>query len=171
MFLLLLASGAAAAPAYNTPNSLLGVSGGTPTVVSVRGEAWMSEAASFEVGGGVTAGMLDAWLDGTEGNGDAPIFDAALRWRPRFLCVGCGERVLGTFGLGVGSVVRPDPELLGPWTWAAGPDVVATMVIWSTPTFGWHVSARGGGGAQFLGNNFRDPSPAFWAFGSVGMAF
>lgn len=161
----------AAPPSYSTPNSLIGVSGGTPAVLSVRGEAWMAEGASFEIGGGVPLRTVNAWLDNESLGPEPVIFDAALRWRPRFLCVGCGRRVLGTFGLGLGAVVTPDVELLGPWTWALGPDAVATVVAWSTPTVGWHASLRLGGGAEWQGQELRSPRPAFWGMGTLGMAF
>ena len=171
MLLPLLATAAMAGPRFHTPNSLIGVSGGIPSVVSLRGEAWMTEGATFEVGVGAPLPLLNAWLDGTAGRGEPAVFDGALRWRPRFLCVGCGQRVLGTFGVGLGGLVTPAPELLGPWRWAVGPDVAATLVAWSTPEVGWQLSARVGGGPEFVGNRFREPQPALWAFGTVGMAF
>lgn len=168
--LLLVVTAAVAAPLH-TPNSLLGVSAGTPTLVSVRGEAWMAEAASFEIGGGVPLETIEAWLDGAA-LGSSPItFDAVLRWRPRFLCVACERPLSASFGLGLGTQITPNVELLGPWTWALGPDVVATLVAWSSPTLGWHFSVRAGGGPEWTGNELRQPTPTFWAHGTLGLAF
>src|SRR5687767_13848408 len=100
--LLPLFAAAALAQGYRSPNSTVGVSVGTPWLVSLRGEAWVGDEASFEVGVG-TLGAVDQQIG----------LDWAIRWRPDFACFGCDGRVLATLGVGVGGLVTSDLALDG----------------------------------------------------------
>ena len=160
MFLIFAVSSALAQD-YQSPNSLVGVGAGTPSIVSLRGEAWFAEEASFEVGLGLPS-------DFELSNMNA---DAALRWRPDIACIGCGGRILATFGLGVGSVFGPSDGFGGPWAFAVGPDLIGTGIYWLTPQLGAQLSLRGGFGPAWVGTNFDDVGTAGWFMGSAGLAF
>src|SRR5205085_678083 len=126
---------------YQSPNATVGVSVGTPWLVSVRGESWFADEASFEIGVG-SFGAADSLIG----------LDYAIRWRPDFACFGCETRVLGTFGLGLGGTITSDIDLDGgsafddPWGWAVGPDLAGTFTYWLSPTIGLTLTGRGGGG-------------------------
>lgn len=164
--MLALLSAAAVAQGYQAPNSTLGVGVGVPWLASVRGEAWVGDEASFEVGVG-TLGLVEENLG----------LDTAVRWRPDFACFGCDGRVLATLGAGVGAIVTTDIDLSGgkafddPWAFAVGPDVAATGTYWFTPTIGFAVTGRGGIGASWVGDGFTDLGAAYWAHLTAGLAF
>ena len=152
------------------PNSLLGVSVGSPAFVSVRGETWFSAGGTVELGGGVPLATVQAWLNGNSAE-ESAMFDLALRWRPRSLCFGCGDRALLTLGFGIGGTVEPTPDFVGAWTYAAGPDVAVSGVVWASPTLGFHLTGRVGGGPSWVGTDLEELEPALWAFGTLGIAF
>ena len=162
--LALVAALSAHAQNYQSPNSTVGVSAGTPWLLSLRGEAWFANEASFEIGVG-SLGAVDQRLG----------FDYALRWRPDFACLGCETRALATFGLGVGGTIAStlafDGAVDDPWGWAVGPDLAVTGTYWLSPTIGLMLSGRGGVGAAWLGSEFDAIEPGFWAFGTGGLAF
>jgi hypothetical protein len=145
---------------YQSPNSTIGASVGTPWLVGGRGEAWFADELSAEIG----AGTLGAVGDGFG-------LDAAVRWRPDGLCFGCTSRALLTLGIGIGGTIEPAPEFDGPWQFAVGPDVAATFVYWFGPTYGLAISARGGVGPGWTGDVFDELTPEPWAFGTLGLAF
>jgi hypothetical protein len=128
--------------------------------VGGRGEAWLAEGVSGELGAG-TLGEV----------GDAVGFDWALRWRPDFACLNCGEQVLATFGLGVGGLVVPDFQLEDPWELAVGPDLAATGVVWLSKRVGIHLTGRVGVGPGWLGTDFSTVEVKPWAFLTAGLAF
>ncbi|HHO53116.1 MAG TPA: hypothetical protein ENK18_20135 [Deltaproteobacteria bacterium] len=156
-----LASLSAAAQHYQAPNSIVGVGVGYPTLITARGEAWIGDQVSTEIG--VT------WPS------TIPIqsltIDTALRWRPDALCIGCGGRGLLSFGAGAGGYVVPDLTLTESWRFAAGGDLVGTAVFWINTTFGLQASARAGGGPGWVGLGTTGITPAIWAHGTVGLAF
>ena len=164
--LLLLAAAAQAQQGYQSPNSTLGVGVGTPWLVSVRGEAWVGDEASFEVGVGAL-GAVDPDLG----------LDWAVRWRPDFGCFGCSGRVLVTLGAGVGGLVTSDLSLDGgsafdePWGFAVGPDLAATFTYWFTPTMGFMLSGRAGIGGAWVGDDLSVIEPTPWAFLTAGLSF
>ena len=158
---LVLAAGAApAAGGFQAPNSILAVGVGTPSLLSVRGEAWLGDEVEGELGVGV---------DGF----DDPAFgaDYAVRWRPDFTCFGCGGRVLVTLGLGLGGTVGPPPGFEGPWAFAAGPDLAGNLVAWVGPTVGLELGLRGGVGPGWVGTAFDRVAVRQWAIVSAGVAF
>ena len=146
--------------AYEPPNSTLGVSVGTPWLVGGRGEAWFADELSAELGGGTL---------GDVGTGFG--LDTAVRWRPDVLCLGCEYRVSVTFGVGIAGLVEPAPGFDGPWAFAVGPDLIGTFVYWFSPTYGLALSARGGAGPGWVGDDFDAITLRPWAFGTVGLAF
>jgi hypothetical protein len=151
---------ASVALAFDPPNSTVSVSaglGGEALALGVRGEAWLGDELSGELG--VTT------------DPDFAIFgaDLALRWRPDIVCIACDRRALGTFGIGVGGFLTPDLQLEDPWQWAVGPDAIATFVYWFDTAHGLTVSVRGGGGPKFNGTEMD--GAAGWGIGSVGFAF
>jgi len=148
----------ASAQDYQAPNTLLWASVGSPWLLGVRGEAWMADQVSFELGGGGLG------PDATLG------FDWAARWRPDPLCINCGNRDLITLGVGPGGWVIP-PIDDDAWGLAVGGDLGANYVHWFTPTFGFTLSARGGVGAGWVDLAFDDAELAWWAFGGAGMTF
>lgn len=158
---LFLTSLCAHAQNYQAPNSIIGVGVGYPTLVTARGEAWIGDQVSTEIG--VT------WPT------TLPIqsltIDTALRWRPDALCIGCGGRGLLGFGLGVGGYVVPDLTLTDAWGFAAGGDLASTAVFWFTPTFGAQASARVGAGPGWVGDASAGLAPTVWTHGTVGLAF
>lgn len=164
--LALVASLSAYAQNYQSPNSTVGVSVGTPWLVSVRGEAWFADEASFELGVGAL-GRAESQVG----------LDWALRWRPDFACLGCESRALVTFGLGVGGTVQSDLSFDGgaafddPWGFAVGPDLAATFAWWLSPTMGLTLGARGGVGAAWAGSDLDVIEPGSWAFLTGGLAF
>ncbi|MBX2799560.1 MAG: hypothetical protein KTR31_17925 [Myxococcales bacterium] len=168
--MLTLLTSLAAAQNFQSPNSTIAVSGGSPSALSLRGEAWLGASTSGEIGVGLPADQLTN-LFGDESGAVAPIFDWALRWRPKPLCFGCGQRALISLGVGLGGTVTPDLELVGPWTYSAGLDLAGTGVYWFSPTFGLQATLRAGGGPQWVGPNLDEPEPAVWLFGGVGLAF
>ncbi len=169
--LVILATTALAAPSFSMPNSTVGVSVGGPAFMWVRGEAWYARDLSVEVGGGVPLATLESWFSGEGSSGEPARFDAAARWRPRSLCFGCGRAAMATLGFGVGTVVTPNVELVGPWRYAVGPDLVGTAVFWFSPTVGLQVTGRIGGGPEWEGSSLGDPTARLWGFGTVGFAF
>jgi len=148
----------ASAQDFQSPNSLLWASVGSPWLVGARGEAWFADQASFEVGGGGLG--PDASLG----------FDWAIRWRPDPLCINCGERDLVTIGLGPGGWVIP-PIDDDQWGLSVGGDLGVNYVHWLSPTLGLTVSGRGGVGAGWVDLDVSDASLAWWAFGGAGVAF
>jgi len=148
----------ASAQDFQAPNSLLWGAVGTPWLVSGRGEAWMADQVSFELGAGGLG--PDASLG----------FDWAIRWRPDPLCINCGERDLVTIGIGPGGLVVP-PLDQDNWGLAAGGDLGVNYVHWMSPTLGLTVSGRAGLGAQWPDLDFGDAELGFWAFGGAGVAF
>jgi hypothetical protein len=159
--MLILAASAAFGQSYQSPNSMVGVSVGTPSLVSLRGEAWVAREASFELGVGAPQDFDFEQLD----------LDVAIRWRPSIACINCGGRVLGTFGLGVGSVMGPEAGFDGPWAFAVGPDLVGSGVYWLSSQIGVQLSLRGGYGAAWTGTDFDQVGGAGWFFGTLGLAF
>jgi len=151
-------------PAYQVPNTVVGLSFGTvgTPVLGVRGEAWFADEGSFELGANA---LLASDVD------DVLVADWAIRWRPDFACLNCGEQVLVTFGLGLGGLVAPDLELDGPWSFAVGPDLVATGVVWFSTNVGFQLSGRFGIGPGWEGDNFDEIEATPWAFLSLGLAF
>lgn len=145
---------------YQTPNSTIGASVGTPWLVGGRGEAWYADELTAEVG----AGAL-----GTVGEGLG--VDVALRWRPDALCFGCTSRALATIGVGLGGTIEPVLTFDGPWTFAAGPDLAVTGVYWLSPTYGLALSLRGGGGWRWTGTALADGGVGPWGFATLGLAF
>lgn len=160
MFLILAVSSALGQD-YQSPNSVVGVGAGTPSLLSVRGEAWFAEEATFELGIGVPQGFDVA----------SPTADVALRWRPDIACINCGGRVLANFGIGAGSVFGPQDGFGGPWAFAVGPDVAGTGVYWLSSQLGLQVSLRGGFGPAWVGTDFDAIDTAGWFMGSAGLAF
>ena len=157
--------------AYQAPNSTIGISGGLPALMSVRGEAWLTTRLSTELGVGLSVAGTERLLGVDGAEAAPPVFDAALRWRPRWLCVGCGEALMGTVGIGAGTLVTPTLDLRGAWTWSVGADVSGTAIYWFTPTSGIHATARFGAGPEWLGNALGEPEFAWWGFGTLGFAF
>jgi hypothetical protein len=149
-----------AAPEFQPPNSIIGVSVGYPWLIGGRGEAWFADEGSVELGAG-TAGDV----------GDTLGTDWAVRWRPDFACLNCGEQILVTFGLGLGGLVVPDLQLDGPWEFAVGPDLVATGVLWFSTTVGFQLSGRVGIGPGWVGDEFDAIEAKPWAFLTAGLAF
>jgi hypothetical protein len=152
-----------AAFAFQPPNTWFGVTAGASpagVVFGARGEAWLYDEVSVELGAATDADL------------DALHADLAFRWRPDGLCFGCDGRTQVTFGVGLAGFTTPDLQLDGPWAWAVGPDLVGTFVQWLGPAQGLTVSLRGGGGAAAVGDP-RDSAlePTGWVFGSVGLAF
>jgi hypothetical protein len=145
---------------FQSPNSILAVSVGSPTLLSIRGSAWLGDEIEGELG--VGADQFDDLVLG---------FDYALRWRPDFACFGCGERVLVTIGLGIGGTVVPPPGFDGPWAFSAGPDLAANLVGWVSPTVGLQLGVRGGIGPAWVGTEFGEFEVEPWGFVSAGVAF
>lgn len=150
----------AESPGYQSPNSIVGVSAGTPLTLSLRGEAWMADEIEGELGVGFR--NLDDLDLG---------FDYAVRWRPDIGCIGCGGRVLLSLGVGPGGLVLPPPGFDGAWSFAVGGDLGANLVFWMSPTVGLDLSVRGGGGAAWTGTDLGDLSGTGWVMGTVGLAF
>lgn len=156
---LLTAAALAASPTgWHRPNSLVGV-GVSPQGPSVRGEAWLATEITGELG----VGLRDF-------DTERPMGDWALRWRPRFACFGCGERLLATLGVGVGGTVLPDLSG-GPWGLGLGPDVVATGIWWASRSTGVQVSARAGFGPVVSTDGFEVDVVEPWFTLSAGLAF
>ncbi len=145
---------------WQAPNSVVGVAVGTPTTWSVRGQAWFADEGEGELGVGV------ADLDDPN-----VAFDWAVRWRPDFACIGCGERVLVTIGLGAGGLVTPPPGWEGPWAFAVGPDLGANGVFWMSNKVGLELGGRVGFGPGWVGTDFDTAAVEPWAFLSLGLAF
>jgi len=156
--LVLMCSMPAFAEDFQPPNSLVWAAAGTPWLVSGRGEAWLADQASVELGVG---GL---------GPDDVLGFDWAIRWRPDPLCIRCGERDLVTLGIGPGGLVVPSFDG-GAWSTAVGGDLGVNYVHWLSPTLGLTISGRAGVGASFVDLDFSAVEPAFWAFGGAGVAF
>lgn len=147
------------ARAYQPPNSTLSASIGYPALLSGRGEAWLADELSVEIGAGAL-GEVDPFG-----------FDTSIRWRPDLLCFACGQRALVTLGFGAGGVINPPVGFDGPWAFAAGPDVAVTAIYWFSPVVGLSLSAHGGVGPGFVGDDFGDVSVEPWGFGGLGLAF
>ncbi|MCB9673381.1 MAG: hypothetical protein H6734_28215 [Alphaproteobacteria bacterium] len=145
---------------WKDPNALVGVSVGTPNLVSVRGAMWIGDEAEVEAGVGLPD-PADPF----------PAADLAFRWRPDFACIGCGGRVLGTFGVGVGGLVTPPPDFDGPWAFAVGPDLAANLVWWASNKWGLQVGGRVGFGPAWVGTDFDAIEVKPWAFLTLGAAF
>lgn len=161
MLSVLLMSAALASPpaaGWHRPNTLLGV-GGSPWGLSVRGETWLATEITGELG----VGLRDF-------DPEQPVGDWALRWRPRFACFGCGERLLATLGVGVGGTILPDLSG-GPWGLGLGPDLVATGIWWASPGTGLQVSARAGFGPVITTDRFEVDVVEPWFALSGGVAF
>lgn len=150
---------APAALAYQPPNSTLGASLGYPSLVGGRGEAWLADELSAEIGAG-TLGAADPFG-----------FDLTFRWRPDILCLACDKRALVTFGIGVGSTIIPPVGFEGPWAFAVGPDLAATAVYWLSPSLGLSLSAHGGVGPGWVGDALDEITVTPWGFGSFGLGF
>lgn len=147
-------------PGYSWPNALVGVTAGTPTTLGLRGEQWLSDDVTGEIGAGVT--RFDEL---------ALAFDWAIRYRPDFACVGCGSKALVTFGAGPGGTVVPPPAFEGPWAYSVGLDLAANGVLWVGPAVGLTIGVRGGGGVGVVGTAFDDLSGTGWVMGTAGVAF
>jgi hypothetical protein len=155
-------SAPAAAPAFRRPSSVLAVTAGSPVLVGVRAEQWLTDDVEGELGAG---------LQSTDTDPLALAFDWAIRWRPDFACLGCGGRALVTFGLGPGGTVVPPAGFDGPWAFAVGADLGANLVVWVSPNMALQLGARGGGGAAWTGTEFGALGGAGWGAGSLGVAF
>jgi hypothetical protein len=162
LFALLFAAPASAqsTPGYTWPNSVLGVTAGTPTTLGLRGEQWLSDDVEGELGVGVQS--FESF---------DPTFDWALRWRPDFACFGCGSRALVTIGIGPGGTVVPPPAFDGPWGFAVGADLGVNLIVWTGPSVGVNVSGRGGGGVAWTGTDFSALGGTGWVMGTLGLAF
>lgn len=159
-FLLLGLFGAMPAMAqdFQAPNTLLWGAVGTPWTASVRGEAWLADQASGELG----VGMLGE---------AAPVgFDWAIRWRPDFACILCGQRDMITLGLGPGGLVSApiDDDV---WALSVGGDLAGNFVHWFSPTLGLTISGRIGVGAGFVDFDPSGSELDVWMFGGAGLAF
>jgi hypothetical protein len=145
------------APDYPSPNTLLWASVGTPWLASVRGEAWLADEVTGELGVG--------------GFGDDTLgLDWAIRWRPEFLCFGCGGSDLLTIGIGPGGLVAP-PVDRDDWGVAVGGDLGIAYVHWLSKQTGLTVAGRGGAGAAFVDADIQGAGFGWWGFGGVGLAF
>lgn len=154
------ASAQDAGPGFKWPNSLVGVTGGTPMLLGLRGEQWLSDDVTGELGVGVTT------VDDLE-----LAFDWAFRWRPDFACLGCGTKALVTIGVGPGGTVIPPAGFDGPWVYSVGLDLGVNGVAWVGPAIGLTAGVRVGGGAQVEGTEFDDLAGTGWVMGSAGLAF
>jgi hypothetical protein len=150
------------APGWRYPSSVVGISAGSPSLLSVRGEQWLADDIEAEVGAGLRALEVEPV---------SAAFDWALRWRPDVACLGCGGRALVSFGVGPGGTVVPGPGFEGPIAFAVGGDVGANLVIWLNPNLGLNLSGRGGGGVGWTGSAVGDLAGAGWGMGTVGFAF
>lgn len=146
-------------PGHQQPNSTLGVSIGSPSLIGGHGEAWLADELSIEIGAGAL-GSVEPFS-----------FDATVRWRPDILCLACGHRALVTIGIGVGSVIVPSVGFEGPWSFAVGPDLAATGVYWMSPAVGLALSLHGGVGPRWEGTAFDALEVGPWGFATVGLAF
>jgi hypothetical protein len=159
--ILLVASASAQSPEsdFPWPNSMIGFSVGTPWLVGGRAEAWLADAVSGELGAGTLGEVEDIG------------FDWAIRWRPDFACLNCGEQVLATFGVGIGGLVVPDLQLEDPWELAVGPDLSVSGIVWVSSRVGFHLTGRAGVGPGWVGTDFSEIEARPWAFLSTGLAF
>ena len=146
-------------PDFPWPNSMIGFSVGTPWLVGGRAEAWLADTVSGELGAGTLGAVEDVG------------FDFAIRWRPDFACLNCGERVLATIGLGIGGLVVPDFQLEDPWELAVGPDLSASGIVWLSSRVGIHLTGRAGVGPGWVWTDFSEVEARPWAFLSTGLAF
>jgi len=144
-------------PDYPSPNTLLWASAGTPWLASVRGEAWLADEVTGELGLG---GLGDDTLG----------VDWAIRWRPERLCFGCGGSDLLTIGVGPGGLVAP-PIDREDWGLAVGGDLSIAYVHWLSKKTGFTVAGRGGAGAAFVDTDLQGAELGYWAFGGAGLAF
>jgi hypothetical protein len=158
VFVLLSAAAPAFGQDFQPPNSLVWGAVGTPWLVSGRGEAWLADQASVELGAGGLGPEADLG------------FDWAVRWRPDPLCINCGQRDLLTLGIGPGGLVVPSFDG-GSWGLSVGADLGANYVHWLSPTLGLTISGRAGVGAGFLDLDVGNAEADFWAFGGAGLAF
>lgn len=142
---------------FQPPNTLVWASVGQPWVLSVRGEAWLADEITGELGVG---GLGD----------DALGLDWAIRWRPDALCIGCGGSDLLTIGLGPGGLVAPPVER-DDWGVVLGGDLGVAYVHWLSKKTGLTVAGRGGAGAAFVDADIGNSELGWWAFGGVGLAF
>jgi hypothetical protein len=145
---------------YTPPNTTVHAAVGTPLTLSLQGEQWFADQASFQVGLGTRA------VDGGFDLGGS----WAARWRPDFACFNCGGRVLATLGIGPGGLVAADLEG-GPWGFVVGGDLDATGVYWFSSYVGFTLSVHGGVGAGWSGSDFSALEPGYWLFGGAGLAF
>lgn len=153
---------AAPAHAWEPPNALVGVGIGAPWGVSVRGEAFLAEQVSGELGVGLNDFSLDT-----------PMADWALRWRPDLVCFGCDQKLQASLGIGIGGTVRVDPEegFAGTWSLGVGPDLVASGVYWFSSNAGLQLTGRVGFGPTLLTDGFAVDVVEPWAMISAGLAF
>src|SRR5690606_27777334 len=85
----------AAGDGWQDPTAMVGV-GVARWGPRVGGHSMVGDQVGAELGVGVRD--LDI---------EQLVFDWAVYWRPDFACFGCGGRVLGTLGLGVGGPLSP----------------------------------------------------------------
>lgn len=155
------AAAMAQAPAdqdYQPPNTTVQAALGTPYLVALRGEQWLAEGVSGQLG--VAADSTFESFGGTW----------AVRWRPDFACINCGERIMVTLGLGPGGLVGADFDG-GPWGFTVGGDLDATGVYWFSTSVGLSVSVNGGLGASWIGTDFGALDTTPWFYGALGLAF
>lgn len=143
---------------FQAPNTLLWGAVGTPWTASVRGEAWLADQASGELGVGFA------------GDADPVAFDWAIRWRPDFACILCGKRDMITLGLGPGGLVSA-PIATDQWVVSIGADLGGNFVHWLSPALGLTISGRIGAGPGFVDFDPGTSSFGMWAFGGAGLAF
>lgn len=149
-------------PGFRRPSSVLAVTAGSPVLVGLRAEQWLTDDLEGEIGAGLRSTDLDP----------LPLaFDWALRWRPDFACLGCGGRALVTLGVGPGGTVVPPAGFDGPWAFAVGADLGANLVVWTSPNVALQLGVRGGGGAGWTGTDVGALGGAGWGAGSLGVAF